>query len=112
MPNCVNLLACSDAYLTPIIQKYIEGFRSGFAHNLQGVILEFMQSDGGLCPVEGFIGSRAILSGPAGGVVGVSYTAYDSEKKDPVIGFDMGGTSTDVSWQCLILGDIDRRYFR
>lgn len=44
-----------------------------------------------------FIGSRAILSGPAGGVVGVSYTAYDKESKEPIIGFDMGGTSTDVS---------------
>ncbi len=47
--------------------------------------------------MESFIGSRAILSGPAGGVVGVSYTAYDPESKVPVIGFDMGGTSTDVS---------------
>lgn len=44
-----------------------------------------------------FYGSRAILSGPAGGVVGVALTAYDSESKKPIIGFDMGGTSTDVS---------------
>ncbi|KAI1726553.1 hydantoinase b/oxoprolinase domain-containing protein [Ditylenchus destructor] len=88
---------CADAYLTPIIQTYIQGFRAGFMNNLKGVELEFMQSDGGLCPVEGFIGSRAILSGPAGGVVGVSYTAYDKESKEPIIGFDMGGTSTDVS---------------
>ncbi|KAL7079948.1 hypothetical protein ACQ4LE_000183 [Meloidogyne hapla] len=88
---------CSDAYLTPIIHKYIQGFRSGFLNNLEGVQVEFMQSDGGLCPVESFIGSRAILSGPAGGVVGVSFTAYEQENKEPVIGFDMGGTSTDVS---------------
>lgn len=44
-----------------------------------------------------FIGSRAILSGPAGGVVGVSFTAFDPQMPVPVIGFDMGGTSTDVS---------------
>uniref|UniRef100_A0A914WFH1 5-oxoprolinase n=1 Tax=Plectus sambesii TaxID=2011161 RepID=A0A914WFH1_9BILA len=56
-----------------------------------------MQSDGGLCPVQSFFGSRAILSGPAGGVVGVSLTAFDPSTKEPVIGFDMGGTSTDVS---------------
>jgi 5-oxoprolinase (ATP-hydrolysing) len=80
--------------LTPIIQKYIQGFRAGFANNLDGIQLEFMQSDGGLCPVESFIGSRAILSGPAGGVVGVSFTAFEADTKEPVIGFDMGGTST------------------
>ncbi|TMS37914.1 hypothetical protein L596_004750 [Steinernema carpocapsae] len=89
--------ACADAYLTPIIQKYIQNFRSAFENNLHGVKVEFMQSDGGLCPIESFFGSRAILSGPAGGVVGVSLTAYDSDTKEAVIGFDMGGTSTDVS---------------
>uniref|UniRef100_A0A915E116 5-oxoprolinase n=1 Tax=Ditylenchus dipsaci TaxID=166011 RepID=A0A915E116_9BILA len=88
---------CADAYLTPIIQKYIQGFRSGFIDNLKNTELEFMQSDGGLCPVENFIGSRAILSGPAGGVVGVSQTAFNPDNKEPIIGFDMGGTSTDVS---------------
>ncbi|KAL3118966.1 hypothetical protein niasHT_003749 [Heterodera trifolii] len=88
---------CADAYLTPIIQKYISAFRAGFAGGLSGIQLEFMQSDGGLCPVESFIGSRAILSGPAGGVVGVSFTAFDPQTPLPVIGFDMGGTSTDVS---------------
>uniref|UniRef100_A0A914HY80 5-oxoprolinase n=1 Tax=Globodera rostochiensis TaxID=31243 RepID=A0A914HY80_GLORO len=89
--------SCADAYLTPIIQKYISCFRAGFTGALSDVQLEFMQSDGGLCPVENFIGSRAILSGPAGGVVGVSLTAFDTERPVPVIGFDMGGTSTDVS---------------
>ena len=55
-----------------------------------------MQSDGGLTPMNCFNGSRAILSGPAGGVVGFATTAF--EKGGPaVIGFDMGGTSTDVS---------------
>ena len=56
-----------------------------------------MQSDGGLVYVSKFSGLRAILSGPAGGVVGYALTSYDEETKIPVIGFDMGGTSTDVS---------------
>jgi 5-oxoprolinase (ATP-hydrolysing) len=55
-----------------------------------------MQSDGGLTSLENFRGCRAILSGPAGGVVGYALTSYDLAKQ-PVIGFDMGGTSTDVS---------------
>ncbi|KAI6190773.1 hypothetical protein M3Y97_00155000 [Aphelenchoides bicaudatus] len=88
---------CADAYLTPIIQKYIKNFEKGFENELQGVRLEFMQSDGGLCPVNNFIGSKAILSGPAGGVVGIAQTGYNEEDKKPIIGFDMGGTSTDVS---------------
>lgn len=50
-----------------------------------------MQSDGGLTPMEQFCGSRAILSGPAGGVVGYAITAYSQMEKKPVIGFDMGG---------------------
>ncbi|XP_076046275.1 5-oxoprolinase isoform X2 [Oratosquilla oratoria] len=56
-----------------------------------------MQSDGGLTQMDSFIGSRAILSGPAGGVVGYAMTTYKQFNKEPVIGFDMGGTSTDVS---------------
>ncbi|KAK0398342.1 hypothetical protein QR680_002542 [Steinernema hermaphroditum] len=89
--------ACADAYLTPVIQRYIQNFRAAFENNLDGVKVEFMQSDGGLCPIQSFFGSRAILSGPAGGVVGVTLTAYDKTTKEAVIGFDMGGTSTDVS---------------
>ncbi|KAI6233321.1 hypothetical protein M3Y99_00925900 [Aphelenchoides fujianensis] len=89
--------ASADAYLTPIIQRYIHGFQQGFEGELKDVRLEFMQSDGGLCPVANFMGSKAILSGPAGGVVGVASTGYDPEDKQPCIGFDMGGTSTDVS---------------
>nr|XP_058899190.1 5-oxoprolinase isoform X3 [Kogia breviceps] len=57
----------------------------------------FMRSDGGLAPLDSFSGSRAVLSGPAGGVVGYSATTYRAEGGHPVIGFDMGGTSTDVS---------------
>lgn len=56
-----------------------------------------MQSDGGLTPMNKFNGARAILSGPAGGVVGYAVTAWHEDDSLPVIGFDMGGTSTDVS---------------
>ncbi|UZP36101.1 hypothetical protein NXS19_003917 [Fusarium pseudograminearum] len=84
---------CADAYLTPAIRKYIDGFQAGFEGGLgtrsvkeetgtKGARCEFMQSDGGLVDVEKFTGLKAILSGPAG---------------DSFIGFDMGGTSTDVS---------------
>lgn len=89
--------ACADAYLTPKIREYLSGFRAGFCQGLQGVRVLFMQSDGGLTPMEKFNGSRAILSGPAGGVVGYAMTSYSQENQQPVIGFDMGGTSTDVS---------------
>ncbi|KAF9898987.1 hypothetical protein BX616_003390 [Lobosporangium transversale] len=90
--------ATADAYLTPCIKKYVDGFVSGFDENLtKDVSLQFMQSDGGLVPVNRFSGLRAILSGPAGGVVGYGMTAYDKKEGVPVIGFDMGGTSTDVS---------------
>jgi 5-oxoprolinase (ATP-hydrolysing) len=100
--------ACADAYLTPAIKKYISGFQAGFEGGLgsesvkrqagsKGARCEFMQSDGGLVDVDQFSGLRAILSGPAGGVVGYALTSYDPVWKIPVIGFDMGGTSTDVS---------------
>ncbi|ODA80273.1 hypothetical protein RJ55_03231 [Drechmeria coniospora] len=99
---------CADAYLTPAIRRYIDGFQRGFQGGLgtqkikpdqehQGARCEFMQSDGGLVDVDKFTGLKAILSGPAGGVVGYAVTSYDEETKTPVIGFDMGGTSTDVS---------------
>ncbi|CAD6191905.1 unnamed protein product [Caenorhabditis auriculariae] len=94
---------CADAYLTPKIVEYIKGFKAGFG-DLSKVRVNFMQSDGGLCDMESFFGSRAILSGPAGGVVGVAATAYDEETKKPVIGFDMGGTSTDV---CRYSGNLE-----
>ncbi|XP_058035032.1 5-oxoprolinase isoform X2 [Ahaetulla prasina] len=89
--------ACIDAYLTPCILRYLQSFRDGFASQLQGVPVAFMRSDGGLTPMETFSGSRAILSGPAGGVVGYAVTSYHRAEGRPVIGFDMGGTSTDVS---------------
>ncbi|KAF4961851.1 hypothetical protein FSARC_10037 [Fusarium sarcochroum] len=92
--------ATADAYLTPLTKAYIDGFREGFVGNLQdsnGARCEFMQSDGGLVNWQSFSGLKAILSGPAGGVVGFSRTCYDQKRRKPVIGFDMGGTSTDVS---------------
>ncbi|TPX13261.1 uncharacterized protein E0L32_006234 [Thyridium curvatum] len=99
---------CADAYLTPAIKKYISGFQRGFEGGLgargvrtgegsRGARCEFMQSDGGLVDVDRFTGLKAILSGPAGGVVGYAITSYDDNTRIPVIGFDMGGTSTDVS---------------
>lgn len=62
--------ACAEAYLTPHVERYLESFTSGFKDNLKGVDVLFMQSDGGLTNMENFRGARAILSGPAGGVVG------------------------------------------
>ncbi|XP_071659812.1 5-oxoprolinase [Patagioenas fasciata] len=89
--------ACADAYLTPCVQRYLRGFRAGFADQLRDVPVLFMRSDGGLTPMERFGGAGAILSGPAGGVVGYAATAFRRQDGRPVIGFDMGGTSTDVS---------------
>ncbi|KAM9573689.1 5-oxoprolinase isoform 1-T2 [Guaruba guarouba] len=89
--------ACADAYLSPCIQRYLRGFRAGFLHQLQGVPVLFMRSDGGLTPMEKFSGASAILSGPAGGVVGYAMSTYEHDDGTPIIGFDMGGTSTDVS---------------
>ncbi|KAI8094826.1 Hydantoinase B/oxoprolinase-domain-containing protein [Gilbertella persicaria] len=87
--------ATADAYLTPCIQNYIKGFKTGFDDGFEkDTQLQFMQSDGGLVPVDRFSGFKAILSGPAGGVVGYAQTTFTGT---PVIGFDMGGTSTDVS---------------
>ncbi len=150
--------ACADAYLTPCINRYLTQFLAGFDSKfLDRCQLLFMQSDGGLTAINTFTGFRAVLSGPAGGVVGYSRTSYveptdtrdhdgddhnhsshdgrdengveDADDADtisqqhsantkaaassrsrrvrrrpgdlvigqPVIGFDMGGTSTDVS---------------
>lgn len=92
-----GMSATADAYLTPEIKKYIANFRRGFKDNLKGTRVQFMQSDGGLVDVSAFSGLRAILSGPAGGVVGYAKTSWHPDDRVPVIGFDMGGTSTDVS---------------
>ncbi|MCF8055918.1 MAG: hydantoinase B/oxoprolinase family protein [Desulfocapsa sp.] len=86
-----------DAYLTPHIRDYLTSFQSGFCGRLESTPLLFMQSDGGLTAAASFKGSNAILSGPAGGVVGCSLTTFPETGHRPVIGFDMGGTSTDIS---------------
>ncbi|KAN0061276.1 hypothetical protein ACQY0O_006122 [Thecaphora frezii] len=91
----------ADAYLTPILQAYIDSFFDGFDDSLRdgsaGTKVEFMMSDGGLTSVDHFSGLKSIISGPAGGVVGMALTSYDRDDGRPVIGLDMGGTSTDVS---------------
>lgn len=92
-----------DAYLSPILRRYVDQV----AGEMPGVKLFFMQSSGGLADARAFQGKDAILSGPAGGIVGMVRTAQlardDLNPADMpsapvrVIGFDMGGTSTDVS---------------
>lgn len=100
MPMCRvvarGFTACAEAYLTPHVDRYLSSFKSGFVDELRGVDVLFMQSDGGLTEMGRFRGARAILSGPAGGVVGYAVTGSRSTDQ-PLIGFDMGGTSTDVS---------------
>ncbi|MDR6428318.1 5-oxoprolinase (ATP-hydrolyzing) [Variovorax paradoxus] len=81
-----------DAYLSPILRRYVEQV----SRQMPGVPLFFMQSSGGLTQADRFQGKDAILSGPAGGIVGMVRTAIDAGHPR-VIGFDMGGTSTDVS---------------
>ncbi|QCU90809.1 hydantoinase B/oxoprolinase family protein [Thiomicrorhabdus sediminis] len=81
-----------DAYLSPILRRYVEQV----AAELPGVDLQFMQSFGGLTSAEQFQGKDAILSGPAGGIVAAAKTAEQAGLNN-IIGFDMGGTSTDVS---------------
>lgn len=81
-----------DAYLSPILRRYVDRVAS----QMPGVRLFFMQSSGGLTEAHRFQGKDAILSGPAGGIVGMVRTATAAGHRK-VIGFDMGGTSTDVS---------------
>jgi 5-oxoprolinase (ATP-hydrolysing) len=82
-----------DAYLSPILKRYVDRV----ARELPpGVRLLFMQSNGGLTDARQFRGKDSILSGPAGGIVGMARTS-ERAGFDKVIGFDMGGTSTDVS---------------
>ncbi|CAN6454240.1 unnamed protein product [Victoria cruziana] len=93
-----GLTATVDAYLTPVIKEYLSRFMSRFEEDgRKKVNVLFMQSDGGLAPESRFSGHKAVLSGPAGGVVGYAKTLYELETTKPLIGFDMGGTSTDVS---------------
>ncbi len=81
-----------DAYLSPILRRYVEQVQS----SLGNVRLQFMQSSGGLTDAHKFQGKDAILSGPAGGIVGAA-AVTQLAGFDKMIGFDMGGTSTDVT---------------
>ncbi|AOB33730.1 5-oxoprolinase [Bordetella sp. H567] len=91
-----------DAYLSPILMRYVEQVAS----ELPGIRLMFMQSSGGLTDAHRFRGKDAILSGPAGGIVGMVRTSELAGFKQ-VIGFDMGGTSTDVSHYA---GEFEREF--
>ena len=91
----------ADAYLTPVLQAYVRRVAEATA----GAPLYFMTSAGGLVRAEAFRGRDAVVSGPAGGVVGVARTA-EAARCDAALGFDMGGTSTDV---CRFAGALERR---
>ncbi|OGA79885.1 MAG: 5-oxoprolinase [Betaproteobacteria bacterium RIFCSPLOWO2_12_FULL_65_14] len=91
-----------DAYLSPILRRYVERL----AGELEGVRLLFMQSNGGLTDARRFQGKDAILSGPAGGIVGAVRTSL-AAGFERIIGFDMGGTSTDVSHYA---GEFEREF--
>ncbi|WP_438969591.1 hydantoinase B/oxoprolinase family protein [Methylophaga sp.] len=91
-----------DAYLSPILKRYVDQVAS----QMPGVPLYFMQSSGGLTEARQFQGKDAILSGPAGGIVGMARTAEIAGFNE-VIGFDMGGTSTDVSHYA---GEFEREF--
>ncbi|ASQ44824.1 hydantoinase B/oxoprolinase family protein [Legionella clemsonensis] len=91
-----------DAYLSPILHRYIGNLQKQLKH----IPLFFMQSNGGLINIKGFKGKESIFSGPAGGVVGMVKTSQQAGF-NKVIGFDMGGTSTDVSH---FAGKYERHY--
>jgi 5-oxoprolinase (ATP-hydrolysing) len=95
--------AVVDAYLSPILRRYVEHV----AAELHGVRLMFMQSNGGLTEAGHFRGKDAILSGPAGGIVGMVRMS-ELAGFSKVIGFDMGGTSTDVSHYA---GEYEREFY-
>jgi 5-oxoprolinase (ATP-hydrolysing) len=82
-----------DAYLSPVLRRYVDRVAAGLP---PATGLRFMQSNGGLAEANAFRGKDAILSGPAGGVVGM-VSASAPHGSERLIGFDMGGTSTDVS---------------
>ena len=93
--------AIADAYLTPGLRAYADGL----SRAVDGAPLSFMTSGGGLARADAFHGRDAVLSGPAGGVVGVARVARAAGVA-AVLGFDMGGTSTDV---CRYAGELERR---
>ena len=91
-----------DAYLSPILARYVDQV----TRELDGVRVLFMQSNGGLADAHRFRGKDSILSGPAGGIVGMARSSA-AAGFSRVIGFDMGGTSTDVSHYA---GEFERQY--
>ena len=95
-----------DAYLTPILRRYINRITAAIRDDETVGKLLFMQSSGGLADAHKFRGRDSILSGPAGGVVGAVHTAGIAGFKK-IIGFDMGGTSTDVTHYT---GDFEKVY--
>ena len=95
-----------DAYLTPLLGRYVREFRAALGPRHRGVRLEFMQSNGGLIAPEVFRACNAVLSGPAGGLVATARIAESLDRRR-LIAFDMGGTSTDVA---LFDGAIPRRF--
>jgi len=95
-----------DAYLSPILRRYVAQVDEQLRHDEHSPRLMFMQSNGGLTDAHAFQGKDALLSGPAGGVVGMARTA-ENANLHKLIGFDMGGTSTDVSHYA---GEFERAY--
>ncbi len=93
-----------DAYLSPVLRRYVASVRDGLAAPFDAAPLRFMQSHGGLADAAHFEGKDSLLSGPAGGVIGMLHAAR-AAGFDDVVGFDMGGTSTDVS---LYAGELER----
>jgi len=93
-----------DAYLTPVLARHVRSVSAGLEEIDPRAPLEFMQSHGGLTQAAEFRGCNSVLSGPAGGVVGMAKIATQAGY-DRVIGFDMGGTSTDVA---LYAGEYER----
>jgi 5-oxoprolinase (ATP-hydrolysing) len=96
----------ADAYLSPVLLRYVREFQAALATRFDATPLLFMQSNGGLVDAGGLRGVNGILSGPAGGVVGMA-AAGAAAGGERLIGFDMGGTSTDVS---LYTGELPRRF--
>jgi 5-oxoprolinase (ATP-hydrolysing) len=95
-----------DAYLSPILRRYVDQVGAELEGEGTHPRLLFMQSNGGLTDAHRFQGKDSILSGPAGGIVGMVRTS-EAAGFDKVIGFDMGGTSTDVSHYA---GELEREF--
>jgi len=95
----------ADAYLSPVLLRYVHGLEAAFVERGHAPVVSYMQSHGGLVDAAGFRGVNGVLSGPAGGVIGMVAAGLQS-RESRLLGFDMGGTSTDVS---LYAGELPRR---